>query len=456
MKSNCLLVLLITLSISARAQQGDSVMIRQIANEVLEHGRAYDNLRVLCKNVGGRLAGSPQMVRAETWGRECLQQAGADIVYQQECMVPHWVRGGKDIAYFKTGSSNKNFPLDVLALGGSPGTGKKGLNAPLIMVKDFDELEQRKAEIKGKIVFYNYPFNPRFIRTFEAYGDAVKYRVTGPARAAAYGALAVLVRSMSHATDNYPHTGGTHYAADGPAIPALAIGLQDADRLAAAINKNERVSVYLQNNAKTLPDTIGHNIIGEWKGTEFPGSVITVGGHLDSWDVGEGAHDDGAGCVQAIEVLRVLKQLGYRPRHTIRVVLFANEENGTRGGLQYAEEMKKQGLHALFALESDAGGFTPRGFSFTAPDSVQLKLKRYASLLAPYGAGDFMEGGGGADIRPLRDQGTVLAGFIPDSQRYFDYHHSRHDVFENVNKRELELGAINMAAMIYLVDKYGL
>lgn len=455
MKSNCLWVILITLGLSAQAQQDDSVMIRQIANEVLEHGKVYDNLRMLCKSVGARLAGSPQMVKAEAWGLQCLQQAGADIVYQQECMVPHWVRGGKDIAYYKTGSG-KNVPMDVLALGSSVGTGKKGISAPVIMVNDFEELEQRKAEIKGKVVFYNYHFNPRFIRTFEAYGDAVKYRVTGPARAAAYGALAVLVRSMSHATDNYPHTGGTHYAEGGAAIPALAVGLQDADRLAAAINKNPKVSVYLQSNAQNMPDTIGHNIVGEWKGSDFPESVITVGGHLDSWDVGEGAHDDGAGCVQAIEVMRVLKQLGYRPRHTIRVVLFANEENGTRGGIKYAEEMKRQGLHALFALESDAGGFTPRGFSFTAPDSIQTRLKKLSPLLAPYGAGDFMEGGGGADIRPLRDQGTVIAGFIPDSQRYFDYHHSRNDVFENVNKRELELGAINMAAMIYLVDKYGL
>jgi hypothetical protein len=206
-----------------------------------------------------------------------------------------------------------------------------------------------------------------------------------------------------------------------------------------------------------LPDTTGHNVIGELRGTQFPDQYITVGGHLDSWDVGEGAHDDGAGCVQTIEVLRALRAVGYKPKHTLRFVLFANEENGLRGGTKYAEAAQERGEKHVFALESDAGGFTPRGFGITAPDEVLKKLDTWRPLLQPYGASEFSAGGGGADIGPLhRLQGTPMAGLQPDSQRYFDLHHARSDVFEAVNKRELELGAVAMAALIYLVDANGL
>ena len=206
-----------------------------------------------------------------------------------------------------------------------------------------------------------------------------------------------------------------------------------------------------------LPDTIGHNVIGEWKGSEFPDQVITIGGHLDSWDPAEGAHDDGTGCVQSIEVLRALKAIGYRPKRTIRIVLFANEENGLRGGTKYAEEAKAKSEQHYFALESDEGGFTPRGFGFTGSEQQLAKLRTWAPLFIPYGVFEWTMGGGGADIGPLnRTFKTPLAGFTPDSQRYFDIHHARSDVFEAVNKRELELGAVNMTALIYLVDKYGL
>jgi carboxypeptidase Q len=206
-----------------------------------------------------------------------------------------------------------------------------------------------------------------------------------------------------------------------------------------------------------LPDTIGHNVIGEWQGSEFPDQIITIGGHLDSWDPAEGAHDDGAGCVQSIEVLRALKAIGYKPKHTIRIVLFANEENGLRGGAKYAEEAKAKEEQHYFALESDAGGFTPRGFGFTVSDEQLAKIRQWLPLFTPYGVFELNQGGGGADIGPLnRTFKTPLAGLQPDSQRYFDIHHARSDVFEAVNKRELELGAINMAALIYLVDKYGL
>jgi hypothetical protein len=338
------------------------------------------------------------------------------------------------------------------------GSGANGVTAEVILVNSFDELEAKKDQVKGKIVFYNYKFNPTFVSTFQSYGDANKYRGQGPSRAAKYGALAVIVRSMSHSTDNNPHTGATRYDTLYAKIPAVAVGLQDADWLASRLgDAKQKINIQLKTNGQFLPDTIGHNIIGELTGTEFPDQYITVGGHLDSWDPAEGAHDDGAGVVQTIEILRTLKALGYKPKHTIRFVLFANEENGGRGGTKYAEEAKAKNEKHIFALESDAGGFTPRGLGLTGTEEQYQKFLKWKDLIAPYGASEFNKGGGGSDIGPLnRAFNTATGSLNPDSQRYFDIHHARNDVFENVNKRELELGAVNMAALIYLVDKYGL
>ncbi|MFN4314238.1 MAG: M20/M25/M40 family metallo-hydrolase [Chitinophagaceae bacterium] len=439
---------------SAFAQNDDSVMARRIADEILVNGRAYENLRHLTKKIGARLAGSPGMVASEKWGLEQMKSAGADKYWMQECMVPYWVRGGIDRASYQVGNQKMLRTADVVALGNSIG-GKA--EAELMMVKSFEELDARKEEAKGKIVFFNYPFDPRFIKTFQAYGDANKYRGAGPSAAAKYGAKAAIVRSMSHGSNNHPHTGGTRYDTAYEKIPALAIGLEDADRLAAEIVKGQKIRMRVQTHGFFKPDTIGHNIIGELRGTELPDEFITVGGHLDSWDNCEGAHDDGAGCVQTIEVLRALKAIGYQPKRSIRFVLFANEENGLRGGNKYAQEAKEKGEKHLFALESDAGGFTPRGFGFTVSDQQWEKIQAWQPILAPYGASELVRGGGGADIGPLgRTFGTALAGLSPDSQRYFDLHHARNDTFEAVNKRELELGAVNMAILIYLVDKYGL
>jgi hypothetical protein len=442
------------------AQQEDSIFIRHISDEIFINGKTYDNLHDLTKKIGGRLTGSPQMVKAEQWGLRTMQQSGADKAWLQECTVPHWIRGGKDEATALADKKRKT--LNILALGNSIGTGNKAISADVVLVSSFNELEAKKDKVKGKIVFYNYKFNPTFVSPFQAYGDAVPYRGQGPSRAARYGAIAVIVRSMSHSTDNHPHTGATGYDSAYAKIPAVAIGLQDADWLSNTINAHEKgsrapVQVILKTNAHFLPDTIGHNVIGELTGSEFPDQYITVGGHLDSWDPAEGAHDDGAGVVQTIEILRTFKALGYKPRHTIRFVLFANEENGLKGGAKYAEEAKAKNEKHLFALESDAGGFTPRGFGFNATDEQITEVQKWSSLLAPYGAGNLVKGGDGADIGPLqRAYNIPAAGLNPDPQRYFDYHHAANDVFENVNKRELELGAINMAALIYLVDKYGL
>ena len=433
----------------------DSALIRRLADTILTDGSAWANLRTLTKKVGARLSGSPGFYKAEKWGQAALSDALADKVWLQECMVPHWIRGGKDVASFG------NTPLDIIALGNSVGTGPKGITAPVVLINNFDELEQHKNDLKGKIVFYNYHFNPLFVETFMAYGDAVRYRGAGPSRAAKYGAVAVLVRSMSESVDNVPHTGALMYNDSFPKIPAAAVGLQDADRLAAMLEKASggggggSIQVYLRTGGQMLPDTIAHNVIGELRGTEFPDQYITVGGHLDSWDPAEGAQDDGAGCVQSIEVLRALKAIGYKPRHTIRVVLFANEENGGRGGRKYAEAAKANGEKHLLALESDAGGFTPRAFQLSLSDDSLAAIRPWLDLLRPYGVYLFGKGGGGSDTNPMKAAvGAVVGELRPDSQRYFDYHHARTDVLENVNKRELELGAVNMAALIYLVDKY--
>jgi carboxypeptidase Q len=279
----------------------------------------------------------------------------------------------------------------------------------------------------------------------------------GASRAAKYGAVGVLVRSMSESVDNVPHTGALMYNDSFPKIPAAAVGLRDADLLAIGIDGVSGGGAgEPHTGGQMLPDTIAHNVIGELRGSEFPDQYITVGGHLDSWDPAEGAMDDGAGCVQSIEVLRALKAIGYKPRHTIRVVLFANEENGGRGGRKYAEAAKANGEKHLLALETDAGGFTPRAFQLSLSADSLAAIRPWLDLLRPYGVYMFEKGGGGSDTNPMQAAvGAVVGELRPDSQRYFDYHHARTDVLENVNKRELELGAVNMAALIYLVDKYG-
>ena len=453
-----LLTLFLFAATAARAQNADSVFLRRLADEILVNGRAYENLRQLTKGVGARLAGSPGMVKAEQWGARALQAAGADRVWLQECMVPHWVRGGKDELKAVGPSRNartRRRPLSVLALGNSLGSNGV-ISAEVLVVRDFAELEVKKDSVRGRIVFYNYKFDPRYVHTFEAYRDAGIYRSQGPVRAAKYGAVGAIVRSLSASTDNHPHTGTTASGDTLKTVPSVAIGLQDADWL-AGVAREKGFYLTLQTHGRFLPDTIGHNVIGELRGSEFPDQIITIGGHLDSWDPAEGAHDDGAGVVHTIEVLRAFKALGYQPKRTIRFVLFANEENGLRGGRKYAEEAKAKGEQHLFALESDAGGFTPRGFGLTASDEQFAKFLGWRSLLAPYGASELRRGGGGSDIGPLGQQlKTPTCGFIPDSQRYFDVHHAPNDVFENVNKRELELGAVNIAALIYLVDQYGL
>lgn len=448
-----------SVSMVAFGQNEDSEMIKKIADEILLNGKAYSNLYSLCKTVGARLSGSEGMYKGESWGMIALKEAGAENAYLQACMVPHWVRGKKELARFKTNKINADPEFDILALGMSVGTGDKGVTAPIIEVKNFEELERRKDEIRGKIVFYNYPFNKTFLRG--AYGDAVKYRGNGASAAAKYGAVAVIVRSVTGAQDDFPHTGSLRYNDTLPKIPAVAISTNGADKLSGYIkNDYKNENFFIRTNCEMLPDTIGHNVIGEIRGSEFPNEIITIGGHLDSWDPGEGASDDGTGLVTSIEILRAFKALGYYPKRTIRIVLFANEENGLRGGTKYAEEGKLKNEKHVMAMESDGGGEYPRGFGCGMTKEQFEKVNGWIKYFEPFDATRFSfneGGGGGADIGPLQTAfKTPQFGLSTTGQRYFDVHHAASDVFEKVNAQELNLCAVVMASMVYLVDKYGL
>lgn len=453
-------VFLLTASFSAgiAQTQDDSLLIRRIYDEALVNGECYENLRSLCKDIGHRISGSPQADQAVEWGQQLLLNSGFDTVYLQEIEVPVWVRGQNEEAEI---ISTGNINLDITALGGSVGT-DGDLKAEVIEVQSIEELEGLgKQKIKGKIVFYNRPMEPRYINTFQAYGSCVDQRWAGAFSAAQYGAVGVLVRSMTLLEDDdHPHTGSMGYKDGIARIPGAALSTSSADELHYQLTHNGSARVRMKLDCHTLDDKPSYNVIGELKGEEQPEKIIAVGGHLDSWDIGEGAHDDGAGIVHSIEALRILKDLGYKPRYTLRVVLFMNEENGNNGGKTYAKIAREKVEYHVAALESDRGGFTPRGFSLAGDKCAGVLCEMIEPVLEPYGLHMFDEGYPGVDIRPLMETenlvnpNMILMGLIPDSQRYFDYHHSAADVFESVNRRELELGAAAMSAMIYLIDTY--
>lgn len=448
--------LLFTLCIGyVHAQNADSVTIRKIYNEALANGKSYEWLRYLTKQIGPRLSGSTGAQKAVDWTKQIMEQQGFDRVFLQDVMVPHWVRGVKEVAYIQT--DKQKFTVPIAALGGSVATDTKGIEAGVIEVKSFPELRALGADkVKGKIVFFNRPMDPTKINTFEAYGGAVDQRANGATEAAKLGAVGAIVRSMTNVHDDYPHVGGMRYGTGVALIPTAAISTNGADLLSKSLQENPNLTFYFKQNCETLPDAKSYNVVGEIRGSEKPDEIIVVGGHLDSWDLAEGAHDDGAGCVQSIEVLRILKTLGIKPKRTIRAVMFMNEENGLRGGIQYADLAKKNNEKHIAAIESDNGGFTPRGFGIVGTPEQRTKVMPWKPLLAIYGLTEIGAGGGGADIGPMAQLGTVLFGFKPDSQRYFDYHHTAVDRFEAVSQRELELGAASMAALVYLLDQYGL
>lgn len=452
-----LVLLPFTIVNAQNVNKEDSLQIRKIFDTALLKGKSYKWLDHLSNQIGGRLSGSLEAERAVKYTEAELKKLGLDKVWLQPVMVPKWTRGIKEYAYIETAPGITSI-ADICALGGSVATPAGGLKAEVIEVQNFDELEALGREvIEGKIVFYNRPMQANLIQTFRAYGGCVNQRYSGAREAAKYGAVGVIVRSMNLRKDDLPHTGAMSYGdlPENQRIPAAAISTNGADYLSNALKIKKDLKFYFKQTCKTFPDVQSYNVIGEITGTTYPDRYIVVGGHLDSWDLGDGSHDDGAGCVQSMEVLRLFKETGYRPKHSIRVVLFMNEENGLRGGRKYAEEAKLKQEKHVFALESDAGGFTPRGFSFDTDDENFAQIESWKPLFEPYLIHMFVKGGSGADIGPLKEEGMVLAGLRPDSQRYFDHHHAANDTFDAVNQRELELGGAAMTSLIYLIDKYG-
>lgn len=471
----------------------DSIFFKNIYEEALLRGHSYARLGELCKGVGARLSGSNAAEKGVLWAIKMLNTYRFDSVYTQPVMVPRWERGDQEKVQFQSAlisnaiskkqlnqlqqkianfsfsnspnalyecenlihikeNSQKWYALSACALGGSIGS---KVEAKVICIQTKNQLDSlgKIGVLKNKIVLLNRPMDETLLNTFNAYGGCVNQRVNGAVWCAPYGAVAVLVRSVTNKCDNHPHTGVTHYEDSIKKIPIAAVSTADANLIQYLSVYDSTFKINIQLNCQIKEDRLSANVIAESKGTVFPNKIIAFGGHFDSWDQGEGAHDDGAGCMHAFEALRILKTLGYKPRHTIRTVFWMNEENGLKGGLAYAALTQTKGEVHVAALESDRGGFTPRGFGIDT--SILPKVKCYQKLLTDYGVGTLENGGGGADIGPLKktNPNISLISFIPDSQRYFDVHHAETDVFESVNKRELELGAAAIAAMIYILDQ---
>ena len=442
------------LQVFSAEEKIDSTQIKHIFNTALTEGKSYEWLRDLTTNVGSRLSGSEGAAKSVYWGESLMKKIGLDSVWLQPVMVPHWVRGEKEVANYIFNGQKINVP--VCALGGSIATPNNGITAEVIEVKSLEEAKKLGNKANGKIVFFNGAFDNKLINTFRAYGGCVGQRFGGAATVGKFGAKAVIVRSMTNGIDDYPHTGSMGYG-DIPKseyIPSAAISSRAAENLSKHLKENPNLKFYLKQSCKTLPDAQSYNVVGEIKGSENPDKILVIGGHLDSWDLGDGAHDDGTGIVQSLEVAYLLMKNNIKPKNTIRIVFFMNEENGLRGATEYARFAKEHGELHIGALESDAGGHTPRGFSIDANDKNRKLLQSWKKLLAPYGLHDITAGGSGADIGPLKDDHVTLVGYRPDSQRYFDYHHAATDTFDKVNKRELELGSASMASIVYLMDKY--
>lgn len=446
----------VSLSTDSMWNAQDSAMVAQIHVHILGEGQCVEDLRVLCKEIGPRLSGSPEADAAILWGAKTLRAAGGDV-RMQTVVVPHWERGEVEQGWMRVDGGAKA-PLRIRALGGSVGTGGT-LEGDVSVFTNFEAMDSLASDgLNGRIAFFNRPMDPLMINAGGAYGGAYEQRSKGAVKAAEHGGIAALVRSLTHALDTFPHTGGMRYDDAVNQVPAAALSTVDSRRIARLVNEGKKVRIGLEMGCVLHEDVAQANVIAEWKGKEFPDRYIVVGGHLDSWDIGEGAHDDGAGIVHSIEVLRALKSLEYQPRHTLRVVLFINEENGNNGGKTYAQRAREKGEWHVAAVESDAGGDAPRGWSIDASDAATDAVRAWKEALGDYGMGDLRRGGAGVDIGPLKKEKPagkrpLMVGLRPNSQRYFDYHHSDRDVFENVHPRELKLGAAALTSMVYLLDQ---
>ncbi len=418
--------------------------VHLLFERALADNRAHATLASLLAAAPNRLTGSKGYDDAVAWSLDHMRAIGLVNVRAETFPVPCWVRGTETAAML---SGATETPLRVTALGGSIGTAAGGLTAEVVEVRTFEQLRQMGDAARGKIVFFNRPMPRALMRTGQAYGEAVPQRSNGAIEAGKVGAVGAIVRSMTTTIDGNPHTGAMQYDPAVPSVPAAAIATADAELLSRAIAAGP-VQLRLELGCRTLPDVPGANAIGEIRGSELPDEFVVVGGHLDAWDLGTGAHDDGAGCVHALEAARLVVESGITPRRTIRIVLFANEENGLRGATNY-DAMHAHERHVA-ALESDAGGFMPEGFTCSLSGDAALAHARLFAPLKDLGMGAFATGGGGgADIAPLGRRGTVLFGLLVAGHRYFDHHHSTLDRLEAVNERELALGA---AAVAYAVS----
>ncbi len=445
---------------SAASPAPETATLQAIYTEALSRAEAYDNLVELVSRHPGRLSGSQALTDSLGWAERKLQALGLDRVYSQEVMVPHWERGAAESAELLVGEARHR--LSICALGGSGASPDGGVTAEVVEVDSLEALQSLSREqVAGKLVFFNGRMNPALLKPGAAYAAAGPQRTRGAAAASRLGARGVLVRSLTFLQDDVPHTGTTIFPPDVERIPAVAVSTLAADRLSAAIRAGNAsgtpARVALTVNARWLPDAPSRNVIGEIRGTEFPDEIIVVAGHMDSWDIAPGAHDDGAGIVQSIEVLRLFRTLGIKPRHTLRCVVFVNEENGSAGALRYATEAKDAGEKHIFAIETDSGGFEPKGFALGSTHlNAAARAERWRPLLAPFGLVDFRAGRGGMDVVPLMAQGATVGDLVTDSQRYFDIHHTREDTIDKVNPRELHLGAAALATLVWLVDTQGL
>ncbi len=455
-----ILLMMFSCNFQIIAQPSESRELRQyeaLAKKIittgLGSGKAYAMLSEFCMKIGPRLSGSPQAAQAVEWSKKKMEELGFDKVWLQPVLVPHWVRGPVEEASVLNSSKDK-ITLKICALGGSIATPKNGITAEVIEVHSFDELTQLGEKARGKIIFFNRPMDRSKINPGEAYGGAVNQRSSGAIEAAKAGGVAALVRSMTMQLDDVPHTGAMGYVDSIPKVPSAALSTMSANLLSDLLKKEKQVKVRIKLSCQTLPDAESANVIGEITGSEKPDEIILIGGHLDSWDKGHGAHDDGAGCIHSIEALRLIKELGLKPKRTIRAVMFINEENGLRGGRMYAEKLDPKEKH-IAAIESDAGGFAPHGFGVGADSMIVEKIARWSYLFKSIDADHITNGGGGVDISPLGPKGVPLIGLRVDGQKYFDYHHSNNDTIDKVHERELELGAAALAILAYILSEEG-
>ncbi|HTY36387.1 MAG TPA: M20/M25/M40 family metallo-hydrolase [Bacteroidota bacterium] len=437
---------------SSVAQRHDQEA-QKIVKEALGSNNSIGILTDLCTSIGNRISGSPKAAKAVEWAKQKMEEYGFENVHLEPVMVPHWVRGNVEEAYLLLPSGQKE-KLKMTMLGGTIGTPPEGITAEVVEVRSFDELKKLGDKAKGKIIFFNRPMDRTLLSTFAAYGGAVDQRGGGSIMAAYYGGVAAVVRSMTTRIDDFPHTGGMMYVDTVKKVPGVAISTRDAEHVSKLLASGTKVRIQLKLTAETLPDVESANVVGELRGTEKPNEIIVVGGHLDSWDIGQGAHDDGAGIVQSIEALRILKALGLKPKRTIRAVMFMNEENGLRGGIAYAAKDRPGEKH-IAAIESDEGGFLPRGFGIS-DSAAYRRIAPWAPLLASFGADRIVLGGGAADISPLAEKGVPLISLSPDQNRYFDSHHSDNDILSAVNERELALGSAALAILTYVIAQEGM